>query len=68
MRIFQKLRNIFLEQDDGPSVIALYIEGIDEPRRLSDRIAETTKKPILVYKTEEMKKLMPQVDFTLGVL
>ena len=41
----------YLSQDRETSVIVLYIEGLEQPRRLMDVARETVRrKPILVYK------------------
>jgi acyl-CoA synthetase (NDP forming) len=41
----------YFGQDDNTDVIALYIEGLDEPRRLLDAARKVTRhKPIIVYK------------------
>lgn len=54
---FPEAVKYFLEEDDATKVIALYIEGIDEPRRLFETIAETNKKkPIIAYKAGRNEK------------
>lgn len=41
----------YLEEDDGTRVVALYMEGVDDPRRLIDVAREARgKKPVIAYK------------------
>ena len=47
---------LFLKDDPDTKVIALYIEGIDEPTRMMQAIKEVHKqKPIIAYKTGSSK-------------
>jgi len=47
----------YLSFDESTKSIALYLEGVEEPRRLMEAIKETVKlKPLVVYKTGKFQK------------
>ncbi|HOV89809.1 MAG TPA: CoA-binding protein [Syntrophorhabdaceae bacterium] len=54
---FPEAMEYFLEEDEATKVIALYIEGIDEPRRLFDTVKQKgLKKPIIAFKAGKSEK------------
>ena len=54
---FPEVLSHLVEQDDSTTVIALYIEGLDEPRKLLE-VAKSLrgKKPIIAYKAGKSEK------------
>lgn len=54
---FPEALKYFLEEDDSTRVIALYIEGIDEPRRLFEIVRQGgLKKPVIAFKAGKSEK------------
>jgi len=54
---FPEALGYFLKEDKSTRVIALYIEGIDEPRKLFETIKSAgTKKPIIAFKAGKSEK------------
>lgn len=54
---FPEALHHFAEEDDATKVIALYIEGLDEPRALLETIRSVGgKKPIIAYKAGKSEK------------
>ncbi|MCX7965392.1 MAG: CoA-binding protein [Syntrophorhabdaceae bacterium] len=54
---FPEAVKFFMEEDEATRVIALYIEGIDEPRRLFRAICNSKKKkPVIAYKAGRSEK------------
>ncbi|MBI4285253.1 MAG: CoA-binding protein [Chloroflexi bacterium] len=59
----------YLGEDEDTKVIALYIEGVDEPRRLLSVASEVTKrKPIIVLKGGRDQQLNPATLSHTGAL
>ena len=54
---FPEVLEHLVEEDDATTVIALYIEGLDEPRGLLDAAASLRgRKPIIAYKAGKSEK------------
>jgi acyl-CoA synthetase (NDP forming) len=48
---FADLLGWLLEEDDSTAAVALYVEGMDDPRTLLDRLGRASRsKPVVVYK------------------
>lgn len=66
---FPEAIRYFLEEDEATKVVALYIEGIDEPRRLFEAIEKARKKkPIIAYKAGRNEKGDAESRFHTGSL
>ncbi len=54
---FPEALRFFAEEDEATRVIALYIEGLDEPRKLLDVVKSLNgRKPIVAYKAGKSEK------------
>lgn len=66
---FPEALKYFLDEDDETRVIALYIEGVDEPRRIFETIEKARKnKPIVAYKAGKNEKGDQESSFHTGSL
>ena len=66
---FPEAVQFFIEEDEATKVIALYIEGLDEPRKLLDMARLLRgKKPIVAYKSGKSVKSDSASKFHTGSL
>ncbi|OPY87999.1 MAG: succinyl-CoA synthetase subunit alpha [Syntrophus sp. PtaU1.Bin208] len=66
---FPEAMRFFIEEDEATKVIALYIEGLDEPRKLLDMARLFRgKKPIIAYKSGKSVKSDSASKFHTGSL
>ncbi|MFH0975614.1 MAG: CoA-binding protein [Spirochaetota bacterium] len=66
---FPEALRFFAEEDTATKVIALYIEGLDEPRKLLDTARSLRgKKPVIAYKSGKSAKSDSAAKFHTGSL
>lgn len=66
---FPEAVRFFTEEHEATKVIALYIEGLDEPRRLIDLVKSLNrKKPIIAYKAGKSERADSASKFHTGSL